>query len=323
MSALTYEVHDPASPVARWLRSRFPDHKGIQAGFRTAAGSTRVLCPAGVAPQAQGEAIDWWIRFLVDPAPSLELAAVGIVSGRAKFGSLACFDVGVELLDQLGGLDGRREPQPIDPVAVTGRDAEWQARVCYALALLVQPLRAYTIDGSPLMRLDSRAGVSELLRLPGPEQVADLLALRDLADQHLVPALPAGPVASGPTFEGSRDLNGDADLIAGGMLVDIKAAQGGAPRKDGTRAAKLARSDLDQLIGYLLMDYSDSFGIHTVAIYAARFGYLAAWPVRDLLSQLAGQSVELAALREEFRHVLQVDLPSLRRAASGGLSSTS
>jgi hypothetical protein len=51
---------------------------------------------------------------------------------------------------------------------------------------------------------------------------------------------PAGPVATGPTFDGSRDLNADADLIAGGMLVDMKAGQGGSPRKDGTRSASLS-----------------------------------------------------------------------------------
>ncbi len=48
------------------------------------------------------------------------------------------------------------------------------------------------------------------------------------------------------TFDGSHDLN------AAGMLVDFKANQGGKPRADGARAAALARSDLDQLLGYAL-----------------------------------------------------------------------
>lgn len=55
-----------------------------------------------------------------------------------------------------------------------------------------------------------------------------------------------------------------ADLIAGGMLVDVKAGQGGNPRKDGTRAAHLGRDELDQLIGYTLMDYFDTFKLHTL-----------------------------------------------------------
>lgn len=309
MSGLTYEVKNSRSPVAVWLRSRFPHHKPVQAEFRAAAGAARVTPSPAVALQTQGAAIDWWIRFLVDPAPSSELAAGGIVAGEAKFGSLPCFDVGVRLLEELGGLDDERAPQSIDPARVTGRDDEWQARVCYALALLVEPRRAYSIEGSRLMRLNKRCGVPELLALANDAEVADLIAMRDLARQRLLPALPAGLVATGPTFDGSHDLNADADLIAGGMLVDVKAGQGGNPRKDGTRAAHLGRDELDQLIGYTLMDYFDTFRLHTLAIYAARFGHLAAWPVGELLTRLAGQPVDLAALRKDFSRVLQVDLP--------------
>ena len=59
MSGLTYEVAGPDSPVFRWLRSGFPDHKAIQAQFRSTAGTARVLPLAGVALQTQGAAIDW------------------------------------------------------------------------------------------------------------------------------------------------------------------------------------------------------------------------------------------------------------------------
>ena len=83
------------------------------------------------------------------------------------------------------------------------------------------------------------------------------------------------------TFDGSADLHADADLIVGGMLVDFKANQGSKPRADGTRAASLARTDIDQLLGYTLMDYFNAYGLHSIAIYAVRFGYLATWPYRD------------------------------------------
>jgi hypothetical protein len=220
-------------------------------------------------------------------------------------------------LEELGGLDDDREPQSIDPARITSRDDEWQARVCDALALLVEPLRAYSIDGSRLMRLDERCGLQELLALANDAEVTDLIAMRDLACKYLLPALPAGLVATGPAFDGSHDLNADADLIAGGMLVDVKAGQGGNPRKDGTRAAHLGRDELDQLIGYTLMDYTDTFRLHTLAIYAARFGHLATWPVDELLTRLAGQPIDLAALRKDFSRVLQVDLPRRWRATQG------
>jgi len=258
-----------------------------------------------VALQTQGAAIDWWIRFLADPAPTLSL----VLSGLAEIQGLPCFRAGMRLVAGLGGIDRNLTVTAVDPARFADRSDEWWARVCYALALLTEPRRAYSIEGSRLMQLDAGCDVRDLLALANAAEVADLIAMRDLACEQLLPALPAGPVATGPVFDGSADLNGDADLIAGGMLVDIKASQGGKPRKDGTRAAALGRVELDQLIGYALMDYSDEFGLHTAAIYAARFGHLAAWPLTELLARLAGRPVELAALRKEFARVLQVELP--------------
>jgi hypothetical protein len=159
------------------------------------------------------------------------------------------------------------------------------------------------------MRLTANSTVKDLLALANDDEVADLIAMRDLAREYLLSALPAGPVYTGMTFDGSRDLNADADLIAGGMLVDFKAGQGRA-RKDGSRAAGLDRSELDQLLGYALMDYSDKFAIRTVAIYGIRFGHLAAWPLADLAEQMAGRPFDIAELRKQFAHVLRVDLPA-------------
>ena len=92
------------------------------------------------------------------------------------------------------------------------------------------------------------------------------------------------------------------------MLIDIKAGQGGKPRKDGIRIAVLSRTELDQLIGYALMDYSDEYQINTLAIYTARFGYIASWPLTELLAQLGEGPVHLPALRAEFAHVLRACL---------------
>ncbi|MFY1702639.1 hypothetical protein ACN28G_12985 [Micromonospora sp. WMMA1923] len=131
------------------------------------------------------------------------------------------------------------------------------------------------------------------LALANADEVADLVAMRDLAVVRLLPALSAGRVVTGPTFEGSADLNADADLIVGGMLVDFKAGQGGRPRADGTRAAALSRTELDQLLGYVLLDYRDEYQLDTVAVYAARVSHLQAWPLADLCARLAGRAVDV------------------------------
>lgn len=308
MSNLTYELMDPNSPVTVWLRRTFPDHKGIQTAYRAAAGSAQVLPAPTVAPGTQGAAIDWWLRMLVDPAVPLDLALAGLQSRRAS-----CVKAGLELLADLGGVGRGGTLGHVDRTRLTGRPDQWWARACYALALLVELYRAASVERSRLMQLTPASTVQDLLALANDDEVADLIAMRDLAKRELLPALPAGPVSTGMTFDGSADLNADADLIAGGVLVDFKAGQGGKPRKDGTRAAGLGRAELDQLLGYALMDYSDTFALHTVAIYAVRFGHYSSWPLSELCEQMAGHPVDFPGLRREFAHVLRRELPAYRQ----------
>jgi len=105
--------------------------------------------------------------------------------------------------------------------------------------------------------------------------------------------------AIGPTFAGSALMKGDADFIAGGLLADLKTG----------KKLSLAVTDLFQLLGYAVMDYGDEFRISTVAIFSARYAYLASRELSDLLSELAGQPVSLAALRSQFRDLLVKHAP--------------
>jgi hypothetical protein len=120
-------------------------------------------------------------------------------------------------------------------------------------------------DGHPDLGI-ARAGRDALLPGDGPQalmdlatdvKVADLIALRDSAREVFLPHLPPGPVHTGPTFEGSRLLPADADLIASDCLIECKATIGGPPRKVGTRTLKFDSGDLFQFLGYALMDFSD------------------------------------------------------------------
>ncbi|KAB1930789.1 hypothetical protein F8271_27085 [Micromonospora sp. ALFpr18c] len=310
MSALTNEVKNAKSPVARWLRAKFPHHHDVQADYREAVGLARLLPSPTVALGTQGAAIDWWLRFMIDPSPSVRLAMAGLRSGRAP-----CGRAGLELLHDLGAVDhDGNHAGPIRPARFRKRSDEWWARMSYALALLVELYRAARVDGSRLMQLGLDSRASDLLALANADEVANLIAMRDLAVEKLLPRLPSGPVATGSTFEGSVDLNADADLIVGGVLVDFKATQGRA-RPDGSRAAALTRAEIDQLLGYVLLDYSDAFALHSVAIYAIRYGHYRAWPLDELCAELAGRPIDLAAMRQEFAQVVRVELPGYRRAS--------
>jgi len=101
---LTYEVKDRQSPVAGWLGATFPQYKEIQSEFRVAAGVQQVLMPAGVVPGTQGAAIDFWLRMLVDPLPSIALPLMGLLSGRAP-----CLRAGRELLRELAAGEHPRK----------------------------------------------------------------------------------------------------------------------------------------------------------------------------------------------------------------------
>jgi hypothetical protein len=53
------------------------------------------------------------------------------------------------------------------------------------------------------------------------------------------------------------------------------------------------------------MDYVDEYAVTDVALFSARYGYLAEWNLDTLLAQLAGKPVTTAALRAEFRALLE------------------
>jgi len=295
---MTSEIDNPRSPVAIWLKRTFPNYAQTQSAYRAAAGVVKVLPTAAVALQTQGSAIDWWLRFLIDSTPSVKIARLGLRRLRQH----PCVAAGAELLDQIA------EAPPLSGRSAWRTD-EWWARASYALALLVEPVRTPMFEGSRLMQLRSGCDADALLALANGDEVGDLITMKSLASARLLPLLPAGPVFSGATFDGSVDLNADADVIVGGVLVDFKASRGGRPRQDGSRTGALARGDLYQLLGYVLLDYSDRYAIHTVAIYAARFGFLASWPLPALCATLAGRAVNLAALRSEFRQLVRDELP--------------
>jgi hypothetical protein len=116
--------------------------------------------------------------------------------------------------------------------------------------------------------------------------IAMLVRARDIGE--LVSLRDRRPFCPGPTFAGSRLVGGaDADLIAGTLLVDIKATV-------DPRRAK--REDLQQLVGYTLLDLDDRYGLDEVGFFYARHGVLVLWQLPELLV-LIGASEPLDVLR--------------------------
>lgn len=291
---LTYELAQKDSPVRRFFDDRLaPGLKAVQAAYRAAAGP--VLVP-GVSREVAdagtiGTAADWMMRFLVHPTPSLRLAA----QGASLCGMLPALQ---ELAVMLGFRDSGTG-QFTGPTQSAGMEPGLLYRACWGLALLTEVYRrgpAIAATG-PVGRLPGKSARALLAAVPdaGLEQLA---ALRVAMESALLPAIASrnGLWAVGPTFAGSQIMRGDADLIAGGLLVELKTT---SPKPS------LGVTDLWQVLGYALMDYVDEYAVTDVALFCARYGYLAQWNLGTLLPQLAGRPVTTAALRAEFRALLE------------------
>jgi hypothetical protein len=102
--------------------------------------------------------------------------------------------------------------------------------------------------------------------------VEDIAEQMELAERPFAPfrKLPDQQRVCGPVFAGRDDSGGaDADFIVGGLLIDCKAT---------TRPHSLHRSAVQQLAGYLLLDYDDAYGISRIGHYLSRQGALITWP---------------------------------------------
>lgn len=316
--SLTSELDRPGGLLGRYLRERFPLLRLVQGPYREAAAALVPLLPpegARIAYGTVGTAFDWRVRFLLHPQPDLRLAFLGAgLLGRrwmALAGELAG-EVGGSLHLRLGGSGpgAAAAATPATAPAAGGPvDRERLVRACYALALFTEVLRAGPLPGSPLGLLPATATVDDLLALAGDGEVVDLLALTEAARESLLPAVAirGGPLRLGPTFAGSLEVGGaDADLIAGGLLLELK-VQLGDKTKDGRRCS-LERRTLFELLGYLLLDYDDAYQVDTLGVYSARWRYLVTWPVGELLAELAGGPVDLAEERAAFAALIRAEV---------------
>lgn len=303
---LSAELADIASPVRQFLNAQFTAGlRGMQRRYREAAPA--LVVPGSALSEANpgtvGTAADWLLRFLLHPAPHLDLA----IAGAAR-----CSGVGIQIprraLDEILNPLGLRVPlRPSEtacsftgPRPGTTVEPDMLNRVCWMLALLTEAFRGGPAVAAlgPLRRFRGRAATAaELLGIAPEAALSQLTQFRQIYDATLLPALVRrrGRWVIGPTFAGSELMHADADLVAAGLLLELKTS---------AKRPSLGVVDLFQVIGYTLLDFDDEFNIDTVGIFNARYGYLAMWSLGLLLDELAGYPVSLAAARAQFRELL-------------------
>jgi hypothetical protein len=317
--SLTSYLDDKESQLARFFDGTFPNRQELLRRYRVDSPPLRVAPPVGTNPGTVGTAFDFLLRFELVPSPNLYLAMLGADLAGRKY--VALLD---ELVDRLGctvretAVGSTSEADVVS--APPRRDTELVCRGSYVAALLAEVYRSGDVwPGSLLSQVTKRTTLDQILELVPDIAVADLEAMLDVARDKLVPAVRArgGPLWLGPVFDGSQWVPADADIIAAGLLIDVKTGAG-SKRKDGSRYNGLDKQTLYQLLGYLLFDFSDTYGIREVGLYAARYGQLTTWPVVDLLQELAPEPVTLADLRERCAAVVKEPAARGHQGASSG-----
>ena len=184
-----------------------------------------------------------------------------------------------------------------NPVArrLTKAEEDRMNRYCIVLALLEEIRRSIDHPSlGPLFEKEHES-VGDLLDIPDTHWLIDM---RDISWKfydnfnHLL----SMPYSLNPTFDGSHDIGGaDADLIVDGTLIDIKA----------TITQKIRPDWLWQLLGYVLLDYSDHHRINSIGLHMARQGIFFQWDLEEAMRGLClGEPPSIEELRNEFERIV-------------------
>lgn len=287
-SSLTGAIDDNASPLRQYLDQRYPNLEPVQADYRARAG-TLLVGGTGASPRTSGAAFDYLLRFTCDAEYLPETAVFAEpIFDRPDH---------IAVVWELATLAGHAYMRPLSENTL-----EIVSRASWALALCTELYRnPLVLPNSPLAEpiRNDRFTTEALLALAPGDALTEMRSLYLLALTELAEFLPdpSAAVAPGPTFAASQLCSADADLIVDGVLIKVKTRLGTADRKTGQRSDSLSLTDIYQIIGYALFDTTDTFSVHTAALYSARYGALHTWPLQQLLDTLADAPIDLAAER--------------------------
>ena len=147
-----------------------------------------------------------------------------------------------------------------------------------------------------LQQRTTREVIVELRTHIQPQVLDDLLLLCETIPSVWEGAL-AGEIHLNPIFAGSRDVGGaDADWIINGVLYDCKVSK---------RQRPFSRREVLQVLGYVLLDYNDTYGIHSIGWYYARQQLRLIYPLTDIMQRL-NVAKSLQALRNELHSIVAI-----------------
>ena len=293
--SLSSHLDRPDSPVRQYMLEHFPNTKVFYPEIRALLQQTKPIEPPPSANRGTlGTAFDYRVRYYfaitsVQRLVAWQGAKIALASPPPEGFALdeeLLEAFWKELLAELVMLEPERR-------RLKAKDEERLNRYCIVLALFEQCFRALPSPRSLLFSKGHRK-IGDLLASVDSDMVQDLSAMssRFFETQEKNLSL---PFTLNPTFDGSADVQGaDADIVLDHCLLEIKTSL--SPKADDFR------SSFYQLLGYVLLDYSDQYKISKLGLYFGRHGARTTWPLSHVLQSLAGvQTPPLTELRKEFR----------------------
>jgi hypothetical protein len=303
--SLTSYLSDRSSPLRQLFEVEFPTPEKVRAAYRQAMPAglpmQRPQPPSGIrVPPTLGAAIDHRLRYALADQPHPGGAVVGgicqlpVAIGAPDAPARAALSqAGQGLLAELTHLITQHRPAHRNrPILLPEPVEERLTRACYAASWYEEVFRSNRLSpATPMGTATADLTLEDLLATVPDYAVQDVTAVTAAAETGLAAVrantTPA-QIHPGPVFAGSRDVGGaDADWIADGLLVDVKAH---------TNARGLETIQIYQLLGYVLLDYPNEYEINAVGWYQARCARLVAWPLPEFLD-LAGARHPLTELR--------------------------
>ncbi|WP_199879222.1 UvrD-helicase domain-containing protein [Streptomyces sp. CB02460] len=306
---LTGQLKYPRSPMSTFLARHLPHPERVIASYsRHIQGLPRSVQPLNERRPdyaALGHTIDYRLRLLLgsDPGPAAQAGVDLIGSSHPIEGAPG--PAARENLYMIGSsVLGRLRAHLSD---VTRRlDNSELTRLCFVTSFFEAIYRNGTFPRKRnlLTLVDPHTTINGLIGAVPAYVLEDIDEQMNLAERPFAPLrdLPAHQRVCGPTFIGSTDVHADADFITGGFLIDCKAT---------TQPHRLGRDEVQQLVGYLLLDYDNQYEIHDIGFYLARQGSLIRWNVPEFLTAM-GATTPLPQLRAALREHLRAPHSSRR-----------
>lgn len=264
--SLTSHLRSPDSPVRRYLEESFPILEQSKRGRPLARELSSFLgfdklppcrLPT-LAPKSHqgtiGTAADYRLRYYFQPFDAHETAAaVGISMLHGSLGTL-----GRKFLDHQNELVARLKPAEHQ---LNDHDEATLNTSCIILAFFEQIYRVGDIY-PPLDTIPKRAQIADLIAAVQTDMVQDIgqLSVAFASDAKVLFNL---KTFLNPVFQGSSGIGGaDADIIVESTIIDFKCTS----KADAT----VLRSAALQLLGYVLLDYDDEYGVSHIMVYLPR-----------------------------------------------------